>query len=197
MTNPDCDVCRGDGQIRVPLYTRMKAVQLRDRHPDPIPSHEMFPCPKCSDMVPVQLLHAQREMVHFQIPEDLKHVAIEGGKHDLAHMLAKGLLDRGFLKFQETRNSQDVYYEFSMRATVAVVRPDRLADLEKEIAKRQEEVAREAIDEACQQIDNWGSYYGQNYYGQDVLSKKMAKRMIKEALAVVLRHRARKWKDVE
>jgi len=186
----DCEICRGAGKVRLPISLRLMAAASLEMAPsEPVESSREYPCPECSDVVRLERVQAAREETlvasYIKEPRFIEHV-----QHVLAHQLAGFLLKHGYIKFE--RGPEDTQQmRFAMRATVGVVRPGQLDNLEERIAERQTEVAQEVVGEAQRQIDNWGSYYGH----ADIL-KRDAMRFVGEALQTVLKLRAKAWKLV-
>jgi hypothetical protein len=181
MTKHDCEICRGNGLVRLPIYRRLMACTI-DAAPEPVESSRDYPCPECGDAITIGQVGALREeslvASYINEPGFIDHV-----REGLAHLLAAQLLKDGYIKFRRGPND-DQRMRFQMVAMVGVVHPSKLDTLEQRIAERQDVVAREVADEAAHQIDNWGSHYGR----ADIL-KRDAGRMIRDALQIVMKRR--------
>lgn len=179
----DCDICRGAGKVRLPVYMRLRAVMVPDANLVMEESSREYPCPECADMTCLERVWAAREETHvasyIKEPGFLDHV-----RSGLARQLASHLLEHDYIKF-ERGPEDDQNIRFQMRATVGVVRPGQLGNLEERISERQTEVAKEVAEEAERQINNWGSHYGH----ADIL-KRDATRMVRDAIKAVLTKRA-------
>lgn len=178
----DCDICGGAEKVRLPIRFRAMALTA-DPGPTMTESSREYPCPACADTTRLERVQAAREETfaasYINDPGFVDHV-----RKGLAHQLASHLLEHDFIKFE--RGPEDERnMGFQMRATVGVVRPGQLDNLEERISERQTEVAKEVIEEAEHQINNWGSHYGH----ADIL-KRDATRMVREAIDSVLKKRA-------
>ena len=74
-----------------------------------------------------------------------------------------------------------------MLATVGVVSLTRVASLERRVAERQEELAREVISEAAEQIRNWRSAYTGD---EGTIQKGQAVDFVNAALPAILTRRS-------
>lgn len=183
----DCDVCRGSQKIRLPVWPSLSATAIRHEDSAIVTvSHREYPCPECADVTRLERVQAAREET-FAASYIKAEGFIEHVKDGLAHQLAGYLLRNGFIRFERGPEDEQEM-RFAMRATVGVVRPNQLDNLEERIAERQTEVAQEVVAEAERQINNWGSYYGH----RDI-SKDQAAREVREAFGAVLKKRA-EWK---
>lgn len=185
MTKPYCDVCCGRGQIRVPLYHQL-SVAAFDPRDDLRESSREYPCPECSDVVPVErLVIVKTERFANSIPEqDPRYV--DAVKHQMMHMLVDDMIRQDLVKF-ERGPTDTVQMRFAVQMTVGVVAPRAVTTLAERIEQHQEALAREVMAEAKRQINNWGSYYGQTS-----LTKAQAGDSVNSALTAVLEAR-KKW----
>lgn len=188
MTKHDCEVCCGRGKIRVPVYGRVMAF-------DPLAAETMtessreYPCPECSEVVPVERLAvtAERRFI-FSEPENDPQF-MEAMKRQMAHALIDGLLEKDLVKF-ERGPTDTTQMRFEMRMTTAVVSPHQVATLQERVAEHQEALAREVMAEASRQISNWESHYTGT---EGHIQKAQAVDSVREALRTVLSARA-KWR---
>jgi hypothetical protein len=187
MPKHDCDICRGAGKVRLPVWSRAFAFTA-DALPTATEAAREYPCPECADVVRLERVQAAREEgFAATYIKDLGY--IQHAQESLAHQLVSFLLRHQYIKF-ERGPDDDREMWFGMRATIGVVRPNQLDNLEERIAERQTEVAQEVSAEAIHQVNNWGSHYGH----ADIL-KRDATRLIGEATQSVLKKRA-EWKPM-
>ncbi len=172
----DCEICRGAGLIRLPLY-RHAAVNYGQDGPVSIEeSSRTYPCPECANTIPQERLAVLQShtLVDSRIndPRFAQHV-----KSGAAHMLVDELLKNGFITFARgpDDNGQMAY---PMVATIGVVSPKHVANLEDRIAERQAIIATELADEAVKQISNWGSFYSGPDYG--IITKSRAIELVRQ-----------------
>lgn len=179
----DCDICRGYGKVRLPVYAPMRAVMVPDAAPVMEESSREYPCPKCADVTRLERVQAARQETfaptYIKDEDFIDHI-----RHSLAHQIAGFLLENGYIKFERSPDDER-NMRFGMRATVGVVRPNQLDNLEERIAERQTEIASAVAQEAERQINNWGSYYGRAQ-----IDKDQATRFVRESLGYVLKKRA-------
>lgn len=183
MTKYNCEICRGSGTIRLPLYRSLARFNPEAVSATIEESSRQYPCPECSEQVQfarVGIVGAIHEIdTRIEDPEYIEHV-----KHTAAHSLIEEIIKGGYVKIESgTPDTRKLNREF--RVTLGVVSQKRVATLEERIAQRQIEIAQEVAVEAQFQINNWGSYYGH----ADIL-KRDATRMVAEAIKTVLAKRA-------
>lgn len=184
MAKSDCDVCGGRGKIRVPVYPRHTVAEFnpRDDFASTQSSRE-YPCPECSEIVPVEHVGAASEEVfvasYVNEPGFMEHV-----KNSLGHQIVDFLLRHNYVEFERSPTDER-QMRFQMRATVGVVSKKRLATIQERVEQHQEALAREVMAEAKRQIDNWGSTYGHTS-----LHKSQARDSVDGALAAVLKARS-------
>jgi hypothetical protein len=191
MTKYDCDICRGRGTIRLPIYRRLGAVVAEFSASPVIEDNARdYPCPECSDQVAfarVGIVGALKEMdTRIDDPKYIEHV-----KHAAAHSLIEEIINGGYVKLEmappDTTRMRQAY-----RVTLGVVSQKQVATIEERVARRQIDIAQEAATEAKAQIDNFGSYYAR----LDAIGKNSAARMIDEAVKTVIAKRAA-WRQSE
>lgn len=184
MARFDCDICRGSGLIRLPIYRRMSVVHVEPTATFSVDEmSRQYPCPECSDAVPEERIafvetHSIMDAMDVRVPEDyaLRHAA---------RGIAAEILKGGFITLRKgPLNDRELTY--STVATVGVVSPKHVATIEQRVSSRQAEVAREVADVAERAILHWGSYYSGPEGG---IAKSQAVRELREALASVLKKR--------
>lgn len=185
MIKHDCEICRGSGVIRPPIYRRAQAAV--DFNVDAITeSSRIYPCPECADTTPQERVAIVQ--YHTLVDSMVGDPAyVEAAKSNAAHQLIAGLLKGNFIRFKRGPNDAREF-NFPVQATIGVVSQKNVADLEARVAEHQEQLAREVMAEAERAIDHWGSYYN-----HQSIRKDDATRSIREALAAVLAKRA-SWK---
>lgn len=122
----NCGVCHGRGlvQLRVDNPRLYGFQDYKKGLPPSMEEYRDFPCPNCSDVVPVERLEAVRaqsmgDFRYWQEPGYVEHI-----KHDLAHQLAKHLLDEGYIDFQHHDISKQIGLQTT--ATIGVVPKERI-----------------------------------------------------------------------
>ncbi len=153
----DCEICRGEGKIRLPIYRRSVAFVLGET-PTLEHSHRTYPCPECGESI-----HQDHIAV---VSRHLTVAAHDGGpdydrhmREAAAHRLVSELLRGGFIRFERGK-TDDREMTYPVRATLGVVAIHHVATLERRITQHQAAVAREVAAEAAHLINRWGSYYG-------------------------------------
>lgn len=190
MTKYDCEICRGRGTIRLPIYRRLGAV-VADFSASPVMKEDArdYPCPECSDQVAfarVGIVGALKEIdTRINDPKYIERV-----KRACAHSLVEEIINCGYVKV-EMAPPDATKMRQTYRVTLGVVSQKQVATLEERVALRQIEIAQEVAAEAEAGINNWGSYYGH----ADIL-KRDATREVREAIKTVLAKRAA-WKSTE
>jgi hypothetical protein len=182
MTRYDCEICRGAGTIRLPIYRRMTALAV-NASPVMEEHSRKYPCPECSESVAFARVAVigtiQAVDTRIDDPEYIEHV-----KHSAAHNLIEEIIKGGYVKIESgPPDTRELRHEF--RVTLGVVSQKQVATLEERVAQRQIEIAQEVTDEAATQINNWDSYYGHS----EIL-KRDAIRMVRESIKAVLVKRA-------
>jgi hypothetical protein len=184
MIRSTCDICRGAGTVRLPIFRPLNLSPCLTPEDVCEASYRNYACPECSDVTPVARVHALHTEVFAAShipggPDFIDHV-----QRGLAHQLAGHLLEHDYIEFK--RGPEDVReMRWQMVATVGVVPKSKLSDLEARIAARQTEIANEAVAEAQSQVSNWGSHYGH----AEIL-KRDAIRLIGESIRRALDKRA-------
>lgn len=158
MTNSRCEICRGSGLVRLPIY-RTASVTAFDNSAQIIEeSARNYPCPECADLVPQERL----ALVQYHSLVDARctdQEYIEAANNDAAHMLVGALLKGGFIRFEHGKKDAR-RLTFPVQATIGVVSTKHVATMEERIAERQDTFACEVIAEAALRINEWGSSAG-------------------------------------
>lgn len=181
----DCEICRGSGRVRLPIYRRATMTAFGA---GPIAAAEIsrdYPCPECSDTVALDQLAVlqQHAFMDARINEP---GYIDAAKRQAAHGLVAGLIERGFIRFE--RGPDDLAQMlFPVYATIGAVSPTHVATLEQRMAEHQEELAREVMAEAARGIRVWGSAY---HGDEGSIEKEQAVDAVNDALRLVLQRRA-------
>lgn len=159
MSKYDCEICHGNGRIRLPRYVRLKAVG----GPSPMDAEiessvAEFACPECeANSAPFDRVDVVSQIV--SAASDIRDARFdEHVKERLSYDLARELLRRGLITFQQGReNLKDMTVPW--KATIGAVAPKHVATMEDRISARQLEVAAEVVAQTGEEIANWGSYY--------------------------------------
>lgn len=172
-----CEICRGARFIRLPIYRSVGTA------PDPnemVAAAREYPCPECSVSVPESRIQAvsHQNMVTLEVAQDPRFVA--SVENNLAHRLLQTIIADSLIRYERSPDDTKTM-AFTVRATIGVVSPKRVASMEERVAERQAEVAREVVDVAIAWIANWNSHYDGQF-----ISKSQATASIKEALTKVL-----------
>lgn len=147
---------------------------------------EIRGCPECAagDNVPVTRLQARKMTSLGRAAMASTDGYMDMLKKQMATELAMFMLRHDLIEFR--RGPDDlVHFEFPLTAMVAVAAKKDVATLEQRINERQLEVAKMLVDETCEQIANWGSYYsgregGRVEKGQALLWLREAFNKVKE-----------------
>lgn len=156
----------------------------------PDASFREFPCPACAKWAEVDRVKVMQ--AHCLLPDVLKNVpeAVASARRQAAHRLVDELTkDGNFLRLTERdmpANYRSGSYPESVcyQVTIGVVSKDVVASLDERVARHQEALAKEVIEEGMAQIQNWGSQF--NYQHID---KSRAYEFIRGALTTVLNRR--------
>jgi hypothetical protein len=149
----NCEICRGSGLIRVPIFKRSVGPRDVPAFGDRDETSRSYPCPECSGSIPQERLevvqyHGMVDMRDYDgDPEFKRYVA-----RNAAHNFVDALLQEGFIRYESGPGDSSLGMRVPIRATLGVVSPRHVATLEQRIAVRQEELAREVIIEAERQI---------------------------------------------
>lgn len=182
---PLCETCQGARVIRLPVFKSV--VTAFDPNAEPTisgPDSRVWPCPQCAPSIPTERLAVvQFHSVRNTQIHDSQY--IESSRKHAAHGLAAELLAQDFIRFEE--GPADTYQmQIPMVATVGVVSRQHVATFEDRVARRQELIAREVVEEAFEYIRNCNSYYR----GRDgEISKGEAIEEVRDAFNAVLRRR--------
>lgn len=60
MTRYDCEICRGNGLVRLPIHRRVTAFSA-DAIPQMVANSRDYPCPECGDAVTIGQVQALRK----------------------------------------------------------------------------------------------------------------------------------------
>jgi len=171
-----CGICRGAKIIRLPVQEPLSAVAFCDDEPIDATStfevHE-YPCPECCRTIPNIAILESRITIPTGIPRSQDY--IDHIKDTAANQFVYELLKKGFIEF-DWGQVNDYEMTQSVVATIGVVTKQDVKKIEDRIIDRQWSVAINLVEQAKQQISNWGSYYG-----HDVIKKSMAYQMIDDA----------------
>jgi hypothetical protein len=134
-----------------------------------------FPCPECGEKVAIERIaivsvHSELD-ARLNDPEFLRHVVRRQGLAIGAEMTKRGLVT------VSNGRADDRNMTVPYRAVAGVVSPTIVATMEERIAKRQDEVAQEVIEDAARRINHFGSHYG-----YDSVPKSVAREALADAL---------------
>lgn len=185
----NCEICRGSGLIRVPIFKRSVGPRDVPAFGDRDETSRSYPCPECSGSIPQERLevvqyHGMMDMrdERHGDPEFMRYVA-----RNAAHSFVEKLLQDGFIRYESGPGDGPGGMRIPIRASLGVVSPRHVATLEQRISERQGELAREVIIEAERQI----VMRPPAYTGAEGLIWKLgAVEAVKNALHVVLEKRA-------
>lgn len=183
----DCDICQGYGHIKVPIYQRMTTrafdIVSVSAWSEPVLTARSYPCPECSPKVTedhVRVLHAEEMIVTH--PTGYESEIEDATRKHLSFMLVDELLRSQSIAF--VVGPMDKLRQVKpMRATLGVVSKQHVATLEERIASHRQTTAEIVAQKARDKISGWGSHYTGN---DGPISKEMACRFVREALAEVL-----------
>lgn len=163
MSDPDCDVCGGRGEVSLPVMTRdlsaapitAEAFMIEIKA-----SRRDFPCPQCVQTVQDHCLIVVAKGGTF-MPKYCADEVRPGARRTAAHKLMDDMLASGAIQFDE-RDAPERYpgsgqHDLVITCRVGVVRPEVVAGLERRVADRLAPLIEEFTDQACGEIDNWGS----------------------------------------
>lgn len=172
----NCDICRGAGSIRLPIFRRPMA--------SPNPSitlndiSRVYPCPECAETVPSDRLAVLQDhyMVdaHNNDPEFARDF-----EETAAHRLVAGLLEGGFIRFERGPVNHDTM-RYRIVVTVGVVSREHVATLEERIVARQDEVVNEVISGTTRQMNLWRS---KSWMDDGLIYKEIVVQYMSNALA--------------
>lgn len=182
MAKYDCEICRGSGQIIVPIYPKisMHSANFADSKMSIQPSSKSYPCPECAPTAPMDRIaivdfHGMIDTGYEKEPGFMDHA-----RDSVAHRALAAVMKRGFIQFR-TEPPDKFNLTTKLIGTMAMVAPAHVATMQQRIREHQGQIAAEVVKEAFAQIDNWGSYFGHSD-----ISKKDANQMIADALIIVL-----------
>lgn len=144
MNRHDCDICAGEGVVRLRTRPRLSVGTIGPASMDDTVqvSSKTFGCPQCSDQVPLTSLHVVSKDMVVRLPVELRAPAIEAAKHDIASAIGGAMLERGMIEFKERTS-----FERVMIGTIAIASPDRLPAIEQMVADRAIEAKRLLIED--------------------------------------------------
>jgi hypothetical protein len=169
----------GRGEVRLPVRVRLSSANMSAEIPKEMsPPWRSYACPECSDTVGLHQLGVVCETVHVdvrsQIPEDVI-------KDELADQMAWALRKHDLIEFRRTAPVRG-QMQWAMIGTLLVAPKKTAANIEDHARDRATDVARQVVDDACAEINNWGSRYGH----REIL-KQDANRLMGHAMQTVLR----------
>lgn len=192
MRKSDCDICCGEGTVRMRIHHRTSAFE-----PDAVPqmiqdSHRSYACPECGGAVPAERAHVleQHTIVEGRIKDKRYH---ESRRELIARAMADKLLKEGFITFSQTARGDcpPLFRDpgsFILRGRLGVVSQNFVKKLDERVAEHQTEIAEQTIDAAVENIRIWGSALD-----WQTINKEEACRQVRQALPDVLGQRAR-WR---
>lgn len=155
----DCEICRGSGVVRLPIYPRVRVGAFSAERVAKIEeTSRSFACPECANSVPQERVAVIK--CHSLVDSRIDDPGyIEAAKREAAFQLSAEILKAGFIEFE--RGPDDTrHLAFPVRATVGIVSRTDVATLEQRVSEHQERLAQEVIAEAAKQIRVWRSAYG-------------------------------------
>jgi len=105
-------------------------------------------------------------------------------KRQTAHQFVQHLIDNGYIAFEVGQIDRKLRRQ--IRATVGVVSKETVATLQERIAKHQETVARQVIEDAVRKIRQWGSGTSYLHGDERMIRKRQAVEAVNEALAKIV-----------
>lgn len=178
--NLDCDICRGAGVIRLPVYHQLSMrtfVANGETIPEP---SRTFPCPECAGTVSEDRIRTFEAFVRVDDRYANEPAAIAGARRDAAHSIVAKMLDEGAVQFTERRDPLEMW--IVIRATVSAVSMRTVASMTRRIRERQMEIATRVVAAARRSISNWGSHYTND---SGPISKAQAIDAVSEAMRQV------------
>lgn len=154
----DCDICRGNGTIRLPVYRSLRFSALPPDNGIIVDApYRDFPCPECVGTTTddrVRIFDAVTRIDERYA--DIGQVRLSA-KRDLAFSIAEKMIDTGLLSFTERPVRHELMIE--IRAVVGVVSKRFVASMVERIKGRQFEIATRVVQAARVSICNWASRY--------------------------------------
>lgn len=186
MANSRCEVCRGRGLVRLPLYKQASFVA--DNAPVSMDeASRQYPCPECGMKAHVDKVLAVdvHSMVDSRVPDDaLPHI-----REGVAHRLVASLLERGFIEFGEGQQRASGYgVSYPIIATLYAVHPSEgRRSIEDRLRERQDQFAGAVADEVIDRVREWG------ISSRYVDSHRIEKRRVEEIVREAVRHVGNTW----
>lgn len=154
--NPNCDICRGSGVIRLPVYRQISVRDVQESATMPLgEASRAFACPECGSRV----VEDNVRLLGVSLRADRRRgdFGWEHTKRDMAHSLVEEMIRDGLVQFSERNIRHDMTVE--IRATVGVVSTRTVVSMTQRIRERQMEIATSLTVAAKRAIANWGSRY--------------------------------------
>lgn len=153
MTHPrDCPICGGSQTIRLPVRQRISAVRPAEYTQSTVEaSVRTYPCPECATSVPLERVQVIEEVVKIDERYVFDGNAMGHAKEMAIRYLGAALVKGGFVTLETGRVDRD---QMSMPVYIrlGVVSKAAVASIEERIAQRQEEIAREVVAEAVENL---------------------------------------------
>lgn len=187
--NRDCEICRGNGIIRFPLYKRKSFVSPDMSNAMSVDAcYRDYPCPECAGIASENRVFIIEQKV--RIDERYIGAIRHHEMMNLAHHAIEQMIEKGLISFTEKRVPYDMTVE--MTATIGVVSKTFVASIRDRAKGIQFEIANRVVKAAQQRIYYWGSSHIRNVRR---LSKDTAANLISSALREVEADEARKASD--
>lgn len=180
--SPECPICRGERQIRVPVYQSLTAEAFPggvDIAPEICETHRIYPCPECAkpNSVAVQKLSVAKATGKI---DDRSPVPLDYIRNSLARQLGQILMDKGFIHWTTRPGPRWETMMTIHEGTVAVAGGEQSERLDNVLKARQNDIVREVRSIVFDKVANWGSHYGQH-----TLAKDMVRLFVDEAITEV------------
>lgn len=191
---PECQICRGERHIRLPIWRDLSVLDGPDLTPGKASdiSHKVYPCPECAPIVdPKQL---RRITTGAEVPlvwkggdwPTIPEGALEHCKEDCARLIGSEMLKNDVIVFEEIDRPPGGIYTPTkvLRATAFVVSKKAAETFTEQFAKHAIGILREMHEGFLQAFDDvaTGAY----------VRKERIDRMLREQierLAEELKHR--------
>lgn len=172
----DCDICGDSGVVRFPVrekhifrcndYEEPKSVSIRE-----------YPCPECSEKIPLENIEIAQVEQSISPYEDLANFDyLDYIKRDMANQIADFLHKEEMISY--TIGKEDLYSRSKrIRAKLGILSPRQVKKFEDRVRERQIDLASSLVNEAVSQIRNWASLFDSEY-----ISKTVAIRFLYEIL---------------
>jgi len=174
-----CEICRGARVIRLPVHrplsTTFEATAVAEEVETSV---RVFPCPECApttspDRVQIVEHHFQAD-TRYEDKEGYRRALVGNACASIAGLMEKS----GLIRMQRGPDSDRFGAPVRQyRATVGIVTPQVVANLDEARERAEESFAQKVIELAQKEIDLWRSHYG------DIqILKRDAKRLVGDAL---------------